>query len=86
MREQPTPRTAQKSAVARQHILASALQQFAAHGCEATTMREVATQAGYSPGLACRFRPGEGGDSLPCFLSSAISCKIASANAIGHPQ
>ncbi|GCE50790.1 TetR family transcriptional regulator [Thermosporothrix hazakensis] len=44
-----------KGEQARQRILESALTLFASKGYEETTMREIAAQAGYSPGLTYRY-------------------------------
>ena len=44
-----------KGELARQRILESALHLFGSRGYEETTMREVAAEAGYSPGLTYRY-------------------------------
>jgi AcrR family transcriptional regulator len=45
----------QKGELARQRILECALRLFASRGYEETTMREIAAEAGYSPGLTYRY-------------------------------
>ncbi len=44
-----------KGELARQRILESALHLFGSRGYEQTTMREIAAEAGYSPGLTYRY-------------------------------
>jgi len=44
-----------KGELARQRILESALRLFGSRGYEETTMREIAAEAGYSPGLTYRY-------------------------------
>jgi AcrR family transcriptional regulator len=44
---------------ARQLILSSALRLFSARGYEETTMRDIAAEAGYSPGLTYRYFSGK---------------------------
>ena len=44
-----------KGELARQRILESALHLFGSQGYEETTMREIAAEAGYSPGLTYRY-------------------------------
>jgi AcrR family transcriptional regulator len=44
-----------KGELARQRILESALHLFGSRGYEETTMREIAAEAGYSPGLTYRY-------------------------------
>jgi AcrR family transcriptional regulator len=44
-----------KGQLARQRILESALHLFGSKGYEETTMREIAAEAGYSPGLTYRY-------------------------------
>ena len=44
---------------ARQRILESALRLFGSKGYETTTMRDIATEAGYSPGLTYRYFTGK---------------------------
>ena len=54
--EQPqSTRTTQKAILTRQRILATALGLFATRGYEKTTMREIASEAGCSLGLAYRY-------------------------------
>jgi AcrR family transcriptional regulator len=45
----------QKGELARQRILECALRLFGSRGYEETTMREIAAEAGYSPGLTYRY-------------------------------
>ena len=45
----------QKGELARQRILECALHLFGSRGYEETTMREIAAEAGYSPGLTYRY-------------------------------
>src|SRR5437588_18133 len=45
----------QKGELARQRILECALYLFGSRGYEETTMREIAAEAGYSPGLTYRY-------------------------------
>jgi len=49
----------QKGERARQSILESALRLFSSQGYEATTMRAIAAEAGYSPGLTYRYFTGK---------------------------
>jgi AcrR family transcriptional regulator len=44
-----------KGELTRQHILTCALHLFGTKGYEETTMRDIAAEAGYSPGLAYRY-------------------------------
>ncbi|HEY1351949.1 MAG TPA: TetR/AcrR family transcriptional regulator [Ktedonobacteraceae bacterium] len=55
MREEPDSKRTRKGEQAHQRILESALRLFATRGYEKTTMREIAAEAGYSPGLAYRY-------------------------------
>lgn len=55
MSEVPDGKRTQKGEQARQRILESALYLFGARGYEETTMREIAAEAGYSPGLTYRY-------------------------------
>jgi AcrR family transcriptional regulator len=48
-----------KGELARQRLLASALHLFRSRGYEETTMREIAAEAGYSPGLTYRYFSGK---------------------------
>src|SRR2546429_1487515 len=45
----------QKGELARQRILETAFQLFSTKGYEETTMRDIAAEAGYSPGLTYRY-------------------------------
>lgn len=56
--EQEETRT-RKGELARQRILASALRLFRSQGYEETTMRDIAAEAGYSPGLTYRYFSGK---------------------------
>jgi AcrR family transcriptional regulator len=55
MTEEPDEKRTPKGELARQRILESALQLFGSRGYEETTMREIAAEAGYSPGLTYRY-------------------------------
>lgn len=55
MAEERDGRRTRKGELARERILEGALRLFAAQGYEATTMREIAAEAGYSPGLTYRY-------------------------------
>jgi len=55
MMEETVGRRTQKGELARQRILESALSLFGSKGYEETTMREIAAEAGYSPGLTYRY-------------------------------
>lgn len=55
MTEELDEKRTRKGELARQRILESALRLFAARGYEETTMREIAAEAGYSPGLTYRY-------------------------------
>lgn len=44
-----------KGEIARERLLECALRLFGSQGYEQTTMRDIATEAGYSPGLAYRY-------------------------------
>jgi Transcriptional regulator len=57
-KEQEAART-RKGELARQNILESALRLFGSKGYEETTMRDIATEAGYSPGLTYRYFTGK---------------------------
>ena len=48
-----------KGELARQRILTSALRLFGSQGYEETTMRDIAAEAGYSPGLTYRYFTGK---------------------------
>lgn len=48
-----------KGELARQRILTSALRLFGSQGYEETTMRDIAAEAGYSPGLTYRYFAGK---------------------------
>jgi AcrR family transcriptional regulator len=55
MMEETVGKRTQKGELARQRILESALSLFGSKGYEETTMREIAAEAGYSPGLTYRY-------------------------------
>ncbi|QBD74745.1 TetR/AcrR family transcriptional regulator [Ktedonosporobacter rubrisoli] len=55
MSEERDAKRTQKGELARQSILESALTLFGERGYEETTMREIAAEAGYSPGLTYRY-------------------------------
>jgi len=55
MTEEPDGKRTPKGELARQRILESALHLFGSRGYEETTMREIAAEAGYSPGLTYRY-------------------------------
>ena len=55
MIEETGGKRTQKGELARQRILESALSLFGSRGYEETTMREIAAEAGYSPGLTYRY-------------------------------
>lgn len=55
MTEELDEKRTRKGELARQRILESALHLFASRGYEETTMREIAAEAGYSPGLTYRY-------------------------------
>lgn len=55
MAEESDGKLTRKGELARQRILESALRLFASRGYEETTMREIAAEAGYSPGLTYRY-------------------------------
>ena len=55
MTEELDGRRTRKGELARQRILESALRLFVSRGYEETTMREIAAEAGYSPGLTYRY-------------------------------
>jgi len=55
MTEEPDGKRTPKGELARQRILKSALHLFGSSGYEETTMREIAAEAGYSPGLTYRY-------------------------------
>lgn len=55
MSEEQEGKLTRKGELARQRILASALHLFGSRGYEETTMREIAAEAGYSPGLTYRY-------------------------------
>jgi AcrR family transcriptional regulator len=55
MTEELEGKRTRKGEVARQRILESALHLFGSRGYEETTMREIAAEAGYSPGLTYRY-------------------------------
>lgn len=55
MTEETVGKRTQKGELARQRILESALSLFGSRGYEETTMREIAAEAGYSPGLTYRY-------------------------------
>ncbi|EFH83145.1 transcriptional regulator, TetR family [Ktedonobacter racemifer DSM 44963] len=55
MTEELDGRLTRKGELARQRILESALRLFGDRGYEETTMREIAAEAGYSPGLTYRY-------------------------------
>lgn len=55
MEQPPASRITQKAILTRQRILDTALGLFATRGYEKTTMREIASEAGYSLGLAYRY-------------------------------
>ena len=63
-----------KGALARQRLLASALRLFGARGYEATTMREIAAEAGYSPGLTYRYFRGK--DELVMLLYQQLEAEL----------
>ena len=55
MSEEPDGKRTRKGEQARQRILESALYLFGYKGYEEATMREIAAEAGYSPGLTYRY-------------------------------
>src|ERR1700730_4350880 len=55
MTEELNGKRTRKGELARQRILESALRLFGSRGYEETTMREIAAEAGYSPGLTYRY-------------------------------
>lgn len=55
MTEETDGKRTSKGELARQRILESALHLFGSRGYEETTMREIATEAGSSPGLTYRY-------------------------------
>ena len=55
MSEEPDGKRTRKGEQARQRILESVLYLFGYKGYEETTMREIAVEAGYSPGLTYRY-------------------------------
>lgn len=55
MAEELSEKRTRKGEMARQRILECALRLFGTKGYEETTMREIATEAGYSPGLTYRY-------------------------------
>ena len=55
MPEEPDGKRTRKGEQARQRILESALHLFGSQGYEETTMRDIAAEAGYSPGLTYRY-------------------------------
>ncbi|GLV60472.1 TetR family transcriptional regulator [Dictyobacter sp. S3.2.2.5] len=55
MTEELDGKLTRKGELARQRILESALRLFKGRGYEETTMREIAAEAGYSPGLTYRY-------------------------------
>jgi AcrR family transcriptional regulator len=59
MAEEQQPTRTRKGELARQNILESALRLFGSKGYEETTMRDIATEAGYSPGLTYRYFTGK---------------------------
>lgn len=63
-----------KGELARQRLLASALRLFGARGYDATTMREIAAEAGYSPGLTYRYFRGK--DELVMLLYQQLEADL----------
>ena len=63
-----------KGALAQQRLLASALRLFGARGYDATTMREIAAEAGYSPGLTYRYFRGK--DELVMLLYRQLEADL----------
>src|ERR1700730_2359219 len=55
MTEELNGKRTRKGELARQRILETALGLFGSKGYEDTTMREIAAEAGYSPGLTYRY-------------------------------
>jgi AcrR family transcriptional regulator len=55
MTEEPDAKRTPKGELARQRLLESALHLFGSRGYEQTTMRDIAAEAGYSPGLTYRY-------------------------------
>jgi len=55
MIEEPSGKWTPKGKLARQRIVESALHLFGSKGYEQTTMREIAAEAGSSPGLTYRY-------------------------------
>ncbi|HEY4035835.1 MAG TPA: TetR/AcrR family transcriptional regulator [Ktedonobacteraceae bacterium] len=55
MTVEPDGKRTPKGELARQRIVESALHLFGSRGYEQTTMREIAAEAGYSPGLTYRY-------------------------------
>ncbi len=55
MDEEQEGKWTRKGELTRQHILTCALLLFGTKGYEETTMRDIAAEAGYSPGLAYRY-------------------------------
>jgi AcrR family transcriptional regulator len=55
MTEEPDGKRTRKGELARERILTCALGLFGSKGYEETTMRDIATAAGYSPGLTYRY-------------------------------
>src|SRR5579859_6252433 len=62
----------QKSELTRQRILECALHLFAEKGYEGTTMRDIATEAGYSLGLTYRYFTGKEDLVLVLYRSLAV--------------
>jgi AcrR family transcriptional regulator len=65
-----------KGDLARQRILVSALRLFGSRGYEETTMRDIATEAGYSPGLTYRYFSGK--DELVMLLYQQLAEELES--------
>jgi AcrR family transcriptional regulator len=71
---------------ARQSILESALRLFSSQGYETTTMRDIAAEAGYSPGLTYRYFTGKEelvmvlyqnlAEELDCYVSGLPSASL----------
>ena len=77
-RGRPPGQTAQ-GAAAREHLYATALQLIAARGYEATTLRDIAGEAGVSVGLLYRYFPSKQAVVIALYdeLSSAYASRAA---------
>ena len=73
-RGRPAGRTAQGEA-AREHLYSTAIRMIESRGYEATTLREIAKEAGVSPGLLYRYFPSK--QSVVIALYDELSAQFA---------